>query len=75
MEPERAAKRREWPNLMMMAETRNRAGTWKVSSASIFGQVSRILVDPAGFAVVLLRFGDAFEIPAEVGRSTSRRGN
>ena len=74
MEPERAAKRRVWPNLMMMAETRDGGGTWKVSSASIFGQVSRILVDPAGFAVVLLRFGDTFEVPAEVGQIDFKTG-
>jgi hypothetical protein len=74
MEPERVAKRREWPNLMLMAETRDGGETWKVSSASIFGQVSRIVVDPAGFAVVLLRFGDTFEVPAEVGQIDFKTG-
>ena len=74
MEPEQAAKRREWPNLMLMAETRDGGGTWKVSSASIFGRVSRIAVDPAGFAVVLLQFGDTFEIPAEVGQIDFKTG-
>jgi hypothetical protein len=74
MEPERAAKRREWPNLMMQAETRDGGATWKVSSASIFGMVSRILVDPAGFAVVLIQFGDTFEFPAEVSQIDFKTG-
>lgn len=74
MEPERAAKRRDWPNLMMLAETRDAGATWKMSSASIFGMISRILVDPAGFAVVLLQFGDTFEVPAEVSQIDFKTG-
>ena len=74
MEPERAARRREWPNLMMLAETADSGKTWKVSSASIFGMVSRIVVDPAGFAVTLLQFGDTFEIPAEINQIDFKTG-
>jgi len=74
MEPERAAKRREWPNLMMQAETRDGGATWKVSSASIFGMVTRILIDPGGLAVVLLQFGDTFEFPAEVSQIDFKTG-
>jgi hypothetical protein len=74
MEPERAAQRREWPNLMMLAETRDGGATWKLSSASIFGMVSRIVVDPAGFAVALLQFGETFEVPAEVSQIDFKTG-
>lgn len=74
MEPEQAAKRREWPHLMMLAETRDSGATWKVSSASIFGMVTRIVVDPAGFAVALLQFDGTFEIPAEVNQIEFKTG-
>jgi hypothetical protein len=74
MEPERVAKRREWPNLMMLAETRDGGSTWQLSSASIFGMVSRIVVDPAGFTVALLQFDGTFEIPAEVNQIEFKTG-
>jgi len=74
MDPEREAKRRSWPNLVMMAETRDSGETWKISTASIFGMVNRILIDPAGFALALIGFDDTFEIAAEVNRIDFRTG-
>lgn len=74
MEPEREAQRRSVPNLVMMAETRDSGDTWKVSTASIFGMVSRIIIDPAGFALALIGFEDSFEVPAEVDQIDFRTG-
>lgn len=74
MEPELEAKRRSWPNLVMMAETRDSGDTWKIATASIFGMVSRILIDPAGFALALIGFEDSFEVPAEVDQIDFRTG-
>jgi len=74
MDPEREAKRRSWPNLVMMAETRDSGDTWKISTASIFGMVNRILIDPSGFALALIGFDDTFEVAAEVDRIDFRTG-
>ena len=74
MEPEREAQRRSVPNLVMMAETRDSGDTWKVSTTSIFGMVSRIIIDPAGFALALMGFEDSFEVPSEVDQIDFRTG-
>ena len=74
MEPELEAKRRSLPNLVMMAETRDSGDTWKISTASIFGMISRIIVDPAGFALALIGYEDTFEVPAELDRIDFKTG-
>jgi hypothetical protein len=68
MEPERAARRRQIPNLTIFLQTTNAGKTWTKSEASIFGQVTRISLAPQGVALGLLEFKDEFEYPSEVYR-------
>jgi len=66
MEPERAAKRRQVPNLTIFLQTRDGGKTWTKSETSIFGQVTRMSLTPQGKSLGLLEFKDQFEYPSEV---------
>lgn len=68
MEPERAARRRQIPNLTILLETVDGGKTWKRNEASIFGQVTRISMAPQGVALGLIEYKDEFEVPSEVYR-------
>ncbi len=65
MEPERAAKRREWPSLVLMLETRDAGKNWSTSSASVFGRVTGILLGEKS-AISLIEYQDTFQFPSEV---------
>lgn len=71
MEPERAARRQELPNLVILLQTIDGGKTWQKSEASIFGQVTRISIPPQGAALGLVEYKDAFEFPSEVYRIES----
>jgi photosystem II stability/assembly factor-like uncharacterized protein len=66
MEPEAAAKRREWPSLTITLETRDSGATWKPQTAPAFGQTTRFRATADGRALVLIRFNNAFDWPSEV---------
>ncbi len=66
LEPEKAQRRREWPNLTIFLETRNGGATWKPSVTSLFGRVTRIRLTPGGLGLGLIEFSNAFDWPAEV---------
>jgi hypothetical protein len=66
MEPERAAKRRQLPAYGVLLETNTAGKTWTRSEASVFGQVTRIIMTPQGTALALTEYKDAFEYPSEV---------
>jgi hypothetical protein len=68
MEPERAAKRRQLPNLTILLQTIDAGKTWIKSEASVFGQVTRISIAPQGIALGLVEYKDEFEVPSEVYR-------
>ena len=68
MEPERAAGRRQLPNLTILLQTLDAGKTWKKSEASVFGQVTRISMAPQGIALGLVEYKDDFEVPSEVYR-------
>jgi hypothetical protein len=68
MEPERAAKRRQLPNLTVLLQTLDAGKTWTKSEASVFGQVTRISMAPQGVALGLVEYKDEFEYPSEVYR-------
>ena len=79
MVPDEAAKRREWPGMMMLLETRDSGKSWTPSASSLFGTLTalRIRPDYPG-AAALLEFFHTFEAPSEVlfvdfksGKSTS----
>lgn len=67
MVPDEAAKRREWPAVILLLETRDGGKTWKPSASSLFGMLTAIRVQPdSPGAVALLEFAHAFETPSEV---------
>lgn len=66
MDPEGAAKRREWPSMTLTVETRDGGDTWTPQSVPAFGQTVRYRPRPDGQGLVLVRFNNAFEWPAEV---------
>lgn len=74
MEPERAAKRREVPNLTIFLETLDGGKTWKKDETSIFGQVTRMSLEQAGKSLGLIEFKDEFDYPSEVYQIDMRAG-
>jgi hypothetical protein len=75
MEPERAAKRRQLPNLAILLETKDAGKTWEKSEASIFGQITRVSMTPQGTALGLGEFKDEFDYPSEVYRINLHKGS
>lgn len=59
-------KRREWPHLSIMLDTRDGGKTWKPSTASMFGRVARESFQPTGRGLGLIEFTDTFKWPSEV---------
>ena len=68
IDPEGALSHREWPHLGLSLETNDGGKTWKSTSASIFGQVTRIRFGPPGTGLGLIEFSDSFQYPSEVYR-------
>jgi hypothetical protein len=74
MDPEAALKRRDVPHLSYSLETRDGGGTWKSSSASLFGQVTRLRFSPKGVGLGLIEYAPSFRYPAEVYRFDPQTG-
>ena len=66
LDPEKAAQQREWPHLTLMLDTRDGGKTWKPSTSSLFGQITRFRLSPNGRGLALIEFLNAFEYPSEV---------
>jgi photosystem II stability/assembly factor-like uncharacterized protein len=67
MVPEEVSKRREWPSMMLLLETRDAGKTWTPSTNSVFGTLTAIRIRPeGGSAAALLEYFHTFETPAEV---------
>lgn len=66
MDPESAVYRREGPHMSYMLTTNDAGATWKSSSASVFGEITRVRVLPAGSGVGLIEYGNGFRVPSEV---------
>jgi hypothetical protein len=66
LDPEMASYRRAWPQLSLIADTRDGGKTWKPSAASIFGQISTAKLSPEGWGLGLIEFSDTFDWPSEV---------
>lgn len=67
MIPDEAAKRREWPAMMILLETRDGGKTWKSSTNSVFGTLTTLRIQPEGrAAAALLEYFHSFETPSEV---------
>jgi photosystem II stability/assembly factor-like uncharacterized protein len=65
-DPARSSRRPEWPGASLTLETRDGGVTWKHSSISLFGRISRVRYTPDGRGLSLVEFHDAFEFPSEV---------
>jgi photosystem II stability/assembly factor-like uncharacterized protein len=74
MDPEVAMSRRDLPHLSYSMETKDGGKTWKTSSASLFGQVSRVRFGTEGLGLFLLEYGASFRFPAEVFRLDWKTG-
>ena len=66
IDPERAARRAEWPNTSIILQTQNGGGKWTFSTSSLFGRISRVRFDSTGRILALVEFADAFSYPSEV---------
>jgi len=66
IDPEHAAQRRQWPTLMITLESRDGGTTWTSDTAPTFGYPRRFRFGPAGRALAVLQFENAFEYPSEV---------
>ena len=65
-DPEAALKHRELPHLVLTLETHDGGKTWKSSSASVLGLVTRIRFGPPGKGLGLVEYSDVFQFPSEV---------
>jgi photosystem II stability/assembly factor-like uncharacterized protein len=65
MDPEGAVSRREGPHLSYSLQTRDGGKTWKASSASLFGDVTRVRFGPGGLGLGLIEHSNAFRYPSE----------
>lgn len=66
MEPEKAARRREWPSMSISLETRNGGESWSASTVAILGNITRVHLAPDGRALALIEFRNSFPYPGEV---------
>lgn len=74
MEPERAARRRQWPSLSIILDTRDGGATWRPSVTSMFGQVTRVRLAEDGRGLGLVEFSESFNWFSEVFRLDWRTG-
>jgi hypothetical protein len=66
LDPEAAAKEREWPHLSATLETRDGGQTWTPQTAPIFGRMKRLRFVPDGiYGLSILQYEYAFEVPSE----------
>lgn len=72
MEPERVSRLMERPHLVLQLETTDGGKTWKGSSSSIFGRLSRMRLGTDQRDFGLLRFRSSFTVPSEVVMINSR---
>jgi len=66
LDPKSSTARREWPHLSIMLDTRDGGKTWKSSTASMFGRITRNMFLPDGRGLGLIEFTDTFKWPSEV---------
>lgn len=68
MDTEKAGQRAQLPTYTVLLSTTDAGKTWAKSEASVFGQITRISMTPAGTALGLNEYKDAFDYPSEVYR-------
>jgi hypothetical protein len=65
-DPDRDKRRKEWPAASLTLETRDGGGTWRHSSTSLFGRITRVRYSKDGRGLALVEFHDEFEWPSEL---------
>jgi hypothetical protein len=73
MDPERAEKRRLHPTFTILIQTNDGGRSWRHSTTSLFGRITRLRTAPGGLALTLVEFHDRFEWPSEVYRIDLRQ--
>jgi photosystem II stability/assembly factor-like uncharacterized protein len=68
IDPEKAQRRFDTPHLSVLLETRNGGETWRASSTSMFGRITRVRVRPGGESLGLIEFDEGFPFYSEVYR-------
>ncbi|MDX2182326.1 MAG: hypothetical protein SFV18_22240 [Bryobacteraceae bacterium] len=68
LDPKGSRRRFEQPNVLVVIESVDGGKSWKPSTSSIFGKVSRVAVGARGSALAIVKFGDTFDYPGEVFR-------
>ena len=66
LDPSGAASRREWPATTVSLETHDGGATWSPQTVPSFGITTRFRTKSDGSGLVIIRFRNAFEWPAEV---------
>jgi len=74
MDPEDALSRRETPHLSYTLVTRDGGRTWRSTSMSLFGQVTRARFSASGPGLGLIEHGDSASYPSEVYKLDWRTG-
>jgi hypothetical protein len=65
-DPHRDLRRPEWPAASITLETRDGGMTWKHSTTSLFGTITRVRYARDSRGLALIEFHDAFEYPSEI---------
>jgi hypothetical protein len=65
MDPEEALNRRETPHLSYSLVTNDGGKNWVSHSNSLFGEISRVRVGPAGVGLGLIEYSNGFRYPSE----------
>ena len=73
-QPGKPSERRELPHLTIFLDTRDAGATWRASTTSMFGRVTRVAFAPDGRGLGLIEFQRDFEFPSEVFRIDWKTG-
>ena len=68
LNPARAVTRRETPHLTLTVETHDGGKTWRSTSASTFGEITRVRFGPPGKGLGIVTHSSSFQYPSEVYR-------
>jgi photosystem II stability/assembly factor-like uncharacterized protein len=74
LDPEEALSRRDLPHLSYSLFTKDGGKTWKAESASLFGEIQRVRLTPAGLGLGLIVFSQGFRYPSVVYKIDWRTG-
>jgi hypothetical protein len=66
IDPESAARRRQYPSLSLALFTEDGGKSWTASTTSMFGRITRVRMLPGGMGYALVEYHDQFDYPSEV---------